>query len=278
MPETARPGDRFLMSCGVGWRVEVEVREDGKLGLTAGTEGGEYLRSYLHSSADHLSRDWAIATADADSIRQVLGIEPTEEALFRRLAGQVGETEAMLAAAAVGQAAADRHHYAVAGIAAASMAMDELSPSWWHQVHVRTGLTGVPPDARSPATLLRSPAELGNNPHAELLGMWAMDDVADRKWGAPIAYVDLDSDGPDIPEPLPELARLNDHFLLSWGPGRRTEGWVMSHDGNGPRIWVDDVDAFVAPPRQLFEWWVSATKPGAPHSATPGSPSAILPA
>lgn len=258
MPENARPGDRFLMSCAVGRRVEVEVRENGRLGLTAGSE-------HLRSSAEHLSDDWAVATNAADRVRQALGIRPTADALFDRLAGQVGRTEAMVAAAAVGQAPEDRRHFAAAGIAAASLAMDDLGVTWWRQARVRTGVTGVPADTRSPATLLRSPAELGHNPHAELLGKWAQDDAADHLWGPPVAHVDLNPEPSIQRVPVPALAQPRDEFLLAWGPGLRV--WaVVEDEPGGPVAWTD-YEIQVSPVNDLVGWWVTA------QSVTPGRPA-----
>jgi hypothetical protein len=202
--------------------------------------------------------------AAAAHIRAALGIEPTEAALFERLAGQLADDEAEVVTAALRRSPADRRHYAVAGLAAASQAMDVLGVGWWHEARVRTGRT-VPADDRSPATLLRSP-----DGDAEQLGNWAADDVADHLWGPPVGYVDLNNPKWIDRVPAPASARPGDRLLLAWDPGCRIVAVVEARDTGGLGTRLDGENLF-APPADL--WWNWAT-----YSATPGSPSATLPA
>ena len=196
-------------------------------------------------------------------VRAALGIEPTEDALLARLAGQLAADEVAVAAAAVARAAPDRRVYAVAALAATSLAMDTLGVGWWHEARVRNGLT-VPADDRSPATYLRSP-----DGDVERLGDWAADDVADHLWGPPVAYVDLNSPSRFDRVPVPASARPGDRLLLAWDPGCRVVAVVEARDAGGLGTRLESEDLF-APPADL--WWNWA------HSATPGSPSATLPA
>ena len=200
--------------------------------------------------------------AAAAEVRAALGIEPAEAALFERLAGQLTEDEMAVVAATVDRAPADRRLYAVAALAAASQAMDVLGVAWWHEARVRTGLT-VPADDRSPATYLRSP-----DSNVERLGHWAADDVADHLWGPPVGYVDLNDPRWIDRVPAPASARPGDRLLLAWDPGCRIVA-VVEERGTGLGTRLDGENLF-APPADL--WWNWA------HSATPGSPSATLPA
>jgi hypothetical protein len=201
--------------------------------------------------------------AAAAHVRAALGIEPTETALLERLAGQLAEDEVAVVTSALRRALPERRGYAVAGLAAASQAMDVLGVGWWHEARVRTGLT-VPADDRSPATLLRSP-----DGDAEQLGNWAADDVADHLWGPPVGYVDLNNPKWIDRVPAPASARPGDRLLLAWDPGCRVVAVVEARDSGGLGTRLDGENLF-APPADL--WWNWA------HSATPGSPSATLPA
>jgi hypothetical protein len=199
--------------------------------------------------------------ADAAAVvRDALGIEPTEDALFARLAGQLAADEVAAAAAAVDRAA-DRRHMAVAAFAAASLAMDRLGVAWWHQVRVRTGVTGVPADNRSPATLIRSGASIRGLTPMDLLDAWAGDDVADHMWGPPVGYVDMHSGAPLDRVPAPEHSRPGDRLLLAWDPGCRV--WAVVQERGDGRLGTRlDGDLLYGPTCELWENWLAATRPG----------------
>jgi hypothetical protein len=218
------------------------------------------------------------ATA-AQGVRDALGIEPTAEALFERLSRQVGPHEVDLVVAAVRRTPVDRRKYALACVAAASLAMDYLGAGWWHEARSRNGVSGAPADNRSPATLLRSEPEIGSTltvsglpwPAAELLGLWAEDDVADHLWGAPVDYVDLNSSQPVDRVPAPENSRPGDRILLAWDPGCRIEA-VVEERGVGKLGTMLDGELRFSPTADL--WWNWATATELEQHQLPGEPPA----
>lgn len=195
----------------------------------------------------------------AEEVRKALGIEPTGDALFARIADQVGAAEMGIAIEAVWRGHVDRRRHGLAAIAAASLAMDHLGTGWWHEARVRSALT-FQADNRSPATLLRSPEDDIGRTNPELLGYWAADDVADRLWGPPAAYVDLSSQQPVDRVPAPENARPGDRLLLAWDPGCRL--WAVVEDRGDGRLGTvfEDGDLLISPPTDLLWHWATATE------------------
>jgi hypothetical protein len=187
--------------------------------------------------------DSAVKKARAAShVRDVLGIEPTADALLARLASQLGPSEIGPILEGIRHSSPDRREYAVAGVAAASLAMGHLGSGWWTTRRHRSNLAGLPEDDRSPADLIRSrprlrqPGETGPwiDPPAEVLGYWAEDDVADHLWGQPVAYVDMNSSQPVDRVDSPSRPAAS----VCGGPRRgRTlpspGGWYRSHEGDG---------------------------------------------
>lgn len=204
----------------------------------------------------------AIRAQAAQDVREALGIEPATEALFARIAHQLGADEMGGVIEAVWQGRADRRHYSLASIAAASLAIDHLGAAWWHEARVRTGRTGVRPDDRSPATLLRSPECRADMTNAEILGLWAGDDVADHLWGPPVAFVDLHWAEPINRFPLPKHAQPGDRLSVAWDPGCRVEAVVEVQESGelGSRLALEG-ELLYAPPCDLWWNWVTATKP-----------------
>lgn len=220
----------------------------------------------------------SVRASAAQGVRDALGIEPTAEALLGRLSLQVGPHEVDVVIGAVRRAPVGRRHYALAGVAAASVAMDYLGAGWWHESRSRTGLSNAPADNRSPATLLRSVHEIGSTSvtsesllGAELLGLWAADDVADHLWGAPVGFVDLNSGQPVDRVPAPENSRPGDRILLAWDPGCRIEA-VIEERGNGKLGTMLDGELRYSPPADLSWDWATATEPD--QHQLPGEPPA----
>jgi hypothetical protein len=195
----------------------------------------------------------------AHEVREALGIEPSGDALFARLAGQVGADEMGVAIESVWRGHVNRRRNGLAAIAAASLAMDRLGTGWWHEARVRSDLT-MQADNRSPATLLRSPEDDIHRSNAELLGYWAADDVADHLWGPPAAYVDLNSQQPVDRVPAPENARPGDRLLLAWDPGCRL--WAVVEERGEGRLGTrfENSDLLFSPPADLLWSWATATE------------------
>lgn len=209
----------------------------------------------------------SVRASAAQGVRDALGIEPTVAALLGRLSLQVGPHEVGVVIHAVRRTPLDRRRYVLAGVAAASLAMDYLGAGWWHESRSRTGLSSAPADNRSPATLLRSEHEIGSTsvksgspqPGAELLGLWAADDVADHLWGAPVGFVDLNSGQPVDRVPAPENSRPGDRILLAWDPGCRIEA-VVEERGEGKLGTMLDGELRYSPPADLSWDWATATE------------------
>jgi hypothetical protein len=211
---------------------------------------------------------FSVQATAAEVVRDALGIEPTTDALLDRLSRQVGPHEVDVVVAAVRRSPLDRRHYSLAGIAAASLAIDYLGASWWHEPRKCTNTTGEPGDDRSPALFLRS--EIGSTSidsepsyPGEVLGNWAADDVADHLWEPPVAYVDINSRQPVDRVPAPPNSRPGDRLLLAWDPGCRIEAVVEVRDTGtlGTRL---DGDLRYSPTADLWWNWATATEPG-PH-------------
>lgn len=219
----------------------------------------------------------SVRASAAQGVRDALGIEPTVEALLDRLSLQVGPQEVDAVVAVVRRGPVDRRRYSLAGVAAASLAMDYLGAGWWHETRSRSGLTGAPADDCPPATLLRAEHEVGSPaaramspwPGAELLGLWAADDVADLLWGPPVDYVDLNSPQPVDRVPAPENSRPGDRILLAWDPGCRIEA-VVEERGAGELGTVLDGELRYSPPADLLWDWSTATE--LDHHRLPGEP------
>lgn len=215
--------------------------------------------------------DSAVKKARAAShVRDVLGIEPTADALLARLASQLGPSEIGPILEGIRHSSPDRREYAVAGVAAASLAMDHLGSGWWTTRRHRFNLAELPEDDGSPADLIRSrprlrqPGETGPwiDPPAEVLGYWAEDDVADHLWGQPVAYVDMNSSQPVDRVPAPASARVGDRLVLTFDPGSRIDAVVERRlDGTlGTRLDMNSLRS--SPPADLWWNWLAATKLG----------------
>lgn len=209
----------------------------------------------------------SVTASAAQGVRDALGIEPTVDALLGRLSLQVGPQEVDAVVAVVRRGPVDRRRYSLAGVAAASLAMDYFGAGWWHETRSRTGLTNAPADNCPPATLLRSEYEIGSPsaramspwPGAELVGLWAADDVADHLWGPPVDYVDLNSMQPVDRVPAPENSRPGDRILLAWDPGCRIEA-VIEDRGGGKLGTMLDGELRYSPPVDLLWDWSTATE------------------
>jgi hypothetical protein len=208
-----------------------------------------------------------VRASAARSVRDALGIEPTVAALLDRLSLQVGPQEVDAVVAVVRRGPFDRRPYSLAGVAAASLAMDYLGADWWQETRSRPSLIGVLADNCPPATLLRSEHEIGSptaratSPWsgAELLGLRAADDVAVHLWGAPVDYVDLNSGQPVDRVPAPENSRPGDRILLAWDPGCRIEA-VVEKRGAGKLGTMLDGELRYSPPADLLWDWATATE------------------
>ncbi len=188
----------------------------------------------------------AVWAAAEQAVRDVLGIEPTEEALLDRVGRQLPAEEVAAIVAAV--ESARRRNYAFAAVAASSLAMDHLGNCWWFEERKGTNVFG-PVDDPSPAVYVRSGADI------ERLTSWAADDVADHLWGPAAAYIDLNDPRAAEIYVVPPGTQPGDRLLLSFDPGARL--YVIAGE-TGVRF---DGDVFFSPTADIWGDWLGATSP-----------------
>jgi hypothetical protein len=236
---------------------------EGRAPNCAGIAGGR--RGYA-GSVDHFDRPGQRAES-AKTVRGVLGIEPTFDALMVRVGTQITAAELAAVIAAVERTPPHRQPYAIAAVAAASLAMDMLGHDWWQQARTRSDNAGGQAVC-SPASLVRSDSQFGwicDHPRSggvgavEVLGEWAGDDVADHLWGPAVGFVDMNDSNPVDRFPAPANALPGDRLLLSFDPGCRIAAVVERRDDGtlGTRL---DGELPFAPPTDLWWHWVTATK------------------
>ena len=203
-------------------------------------------------------------------VRSTLGIEPTYDALLARIGTQIDAVELDAVNGALQQTSPDRRPYAIAAVAAASLAMDVLGAAWWRQARPRSDGVGGR-SVCSPASLVRADRQSGltgvhparGSATVEVLEWWAGDDVADHLWGPAVGYVDMNNPRTIDRFPVPADARPGDRLLLSFDPGCRIEAVVEQREGDtlGTRL---DGEVRFAPPADLWWHWVTATKTDLP--------------
>ncbi|MEV4317365.1 hypothetical protein [Actinocrispum sp. NPDC049592] len=188
----------------------------------------------------------AVWAAAEQAVRDVLGIEPTEEALLERVGRQLPEEEVAAIVAAVERAR--RRNYALAAVAASSLAMDHLGAGWWFEERKGTNVFG-PLDDPSPSAYVRSGADI------ERLASWAADDVAVLLWGPAAAYIDLNDPRAAEIYVVPPGTRPGDRLLLWFDPGSLV--YAIAEE-TGVRL---DGNVFFSPTERIWGDWLGATNP-----------------
>ena len=166
-------------------------------------------------------------------IKRVLGMpEPTVDRLFAKAKTVLGPERTTQCLDLARMAPLTRRWVPTAAIAALVAGTQTLGTEWWVAQHEELSTTLVWEAKGMPDALLTAghgdpKIEDGGSCLAEL-GGWICDDAADKEWGRPVDWVDINAPGVDGSIGLPAGAKAGDRVPATFAPGGR--------------IWVDIVD------------------------------------
>lgn len=178
------------------------------------------------TSESDLERSRKAAIAE---VERLLGIvDPTVDRLVGVAATVLGQDRAKRSIELARLAPLTRREVPTSAIAALILGTQEIGVEWWTRPHEDLKQGGQWVERGTPDGLLESghaewTAEHGGS-CLDRLGQWISDDAADKRWGRPVDYVDLNDLRVDDRVVLPAGARVGDRLTASWDPGGRV--WV----------------------------------------------------
>lgn len=166
-------------------------------------------------------------------VRRVLGIaDPTVDRLFAKAKSVLGPERTTECLELARLAPLTRRWVPTAAIAGLVAGTQSLGTEWWIAEHQELSRALVWEGLGKPDALLQAghgdpKTEDGGSCLAEL-GRWISDDAADKEWGRPVDWVDVNDPRVDGRIGVPVGARAGDRVTAAFAPGRR--------------VWADVVD------------------------------------
>jgi hypothetical protein len=185
-------------------------------------------------------------------IKRVLGMaEPTADRLFAKAKIELGPERAAECLELARLAPLTRRWVPTAAIAALIAGTQRLGAEWWVAQHEELSPALAWEAKGKPDTLLKAghgdiKTEDGGSCLAEL-ARWISDDAADKEWGRPVDWVDMNDPRVDMRVGVPAGAKPGDRVTAAFAPGGRV--WVDIVDLNAPAEPTGDKPAHTLPPR-----------------------------
>jgi hypothetical protein len=169
-------------------------------------------------------------------VKRILGLaEPTVDRLFAKTRTVLGQERANQCLELAKLAPLTRRFVPVSAVASLLAGTVDLGAEWWTSPHEELSDEREWTQRGTPDKLLAaghddSETEDGGSCLA-LLAKWIADDSANKAWGRPVDYVDLDDAGVDGRMVLPDGAAAGDRLTAVFAPGGRVWVDVVEHEG-----------------------------------------------